>query len=74
MKAAGEPSGSTSSRAPRIVDHGLDLAAMAHDAIVFEQTLDVAPRETRDPVEIEIKKCRAKIVALARMVRQLSPD
>jgi hypothetical protein len=47
---------------------------MAHDAIVFEQTLDVAPRETRDPVEIEIKKRRAKIVALARMVRQLSPD
>jgi hypothetical protein len=26
----------------------------------------VAPRETRDSVEIEIEKCRAKIVALAK--------
>ena len=53
-------------RTPRIVDDGFDLAAMAHDAAVLEQALDVAPGEACDPVEIEIVKCRTEIVALGK--------
>ena len=65
MKAASEPSRSTSSRARlRVVDDRLDLAAMADDALVLEQALDVALREARDPVEIEVMEGGAEILAL----------
>src|SRR6185503_8654932 len=51
-------------RAFRVVDHRLDLAAMAHDAFVLEQPLDVARREARDAVEIEAVERGAEVLAL----------
>jgi hypothetical protein len=35
-------------------------------AFVFEQALDVAPCEARDPVEVKIVKCRTEVVALGK--------
>lgn len=60
-------------RPPRIVDNGLDLAAMADDAHVLEQTIEVALGEACYPVEVETVECCAEVLGLARMVRQLSP-
>src|SRR5262245_1424965 len=48
----------------RIVDDRFDLAAMADDAFILEQTADVALRETRYPVEIEIMERCAEVLAL----------
>lgn len=47
-----------------IVDDGLDLAAMADDAFILEQTVEVAPGEARYPVEVEIMKSCAKVLSL----------
>ena len=53
-------------RSLRVVDDGFDLAAMAHDTIVFQRTINVAPGQARNPAEIEVVKCRAEIVALGK--------
>src|SRR5712671_3095110 len=49
---------------PRIVDDGLDLAAVTDDPFVLEQTHDVALGEARDPVEIKIMEGGTEILAL----------
>ena len=49
---------------PRIVDDRLDLATVADDPFVLEQTSEVAPGEARYPVEIEIMEGGAEILAL----------
>jgi hypothetical protein len=47
-----------------LFDDSLDLSAMAYDAFILEQTLDVALDEARYAVEIEIVKRRAEVLAL----------
>jgi hypothetical protein len=44
----------------RVVDRRLDLAAMAHDAGVGEQPLDVAFAEARDALGVEAAKPRGR--------------
>jgi hypothetical protein len=39
---------------------------MADDALVLEQAIDVALREARYPVEIEVMECRAEILPLGK--------
>src|SRR4051794_16354790 len=51
-------------RATRVVDDGLYLPAVAHDAGVAEQTFHVARVETRELVELEITEGGAEVVAL----------
>src|SRR5262249_2621208 len=51
-------------RAPRVVDDGLDLSPMANDALVLEQSSDVAPGEARNRIEIEVVEGCTKILAL----------
>ncbi len=53
-------------RALRVVDRRFDLAAMADDARVAEQPLDVARLEPRDALELEIGEAFAKSLALAQ--------
>src|SRR5262249_17481091 len=48
-----------------VVDRALDLAAMPHDACVFEQTRDVARGEARDAVHVEVGERAPEVVALA---------
>src|SRR4029079_17237160 len=48
-------------RAARVVDDGLDLAAMAHDARVAQQALDVTCIESGHLVEIEILERGTKV-------------
>src|SRR6185369_2412290 len=43
-----------------------DLPAMADDARILEQTFDVAPGETRDPVEIEVVEGCTEVLALGQ--------
>src|SRR5690606_22748812 len=50
--------------AASIVDHGFDLAAVADDALVGEEALDVACGEPRDAVEIEVVEGGAEVLAL----------
>src|SRR5215471_14412248 len=52
--------------ASSIVDDGLDLAPMADDALILEQTVDVAPGEAREPVEVEMMKGCAEVLALGQ--------
>src|SRR5690606_19439517 len=52
--------------ASRVVDDGLDLAAVADDAFVIEQPVDVALGEARYPIEIETMKRHAEILALGK--------
>src|SRR5690349_11753032 len=52
-------------RAPRVVARRLDLAAMAYDARIGHEALDVAAREARDALVLEVRKRPAKRVALA---------
>ncbi len=67
MKAASEPSRLTSFLSPScIVDDRLDLAAMADDAFILEQAVDVALGETRYPAEIEIMEGGAEVLALGQ--------
>src|SRR5262249_30217990 len=47
---------------PGIVDDRLDLAAVADDPLVPEQTPDIAPGEACYPVEIEIMKGGTEIL------------
>jgi len=47
-----------------VVDGGVDLAAMAHDARVLEQAVDAATVEPRDRVDLEIGETRAEVFAL----------
>src|SRR3546814_2187340 len=47
-----------------IVDGGFDLAAMAHDAGILEQPLDIGFGESRDLAELETGKGGAEIVTL----------
>ena len=49
---------------PGIIDGCLDLAAVADDSFVFEQTIKVALGEVRYPVKIEIMEGGAEIPAL----------
>jgi hypothetical protein len=49
-----------------IVDDSRDLAAMADDALILEQTSNVALAEARDPVEIETMEGRAEVLALGK--------
>ena len=49
---------------PSVVDHRLDLAAMADDARVREQALDVARAEPGDPVDVEVVEGGAEVLAL----------
>src|ERR1051326_7543361 len=51
-------------RAPGIVDDGFDLSPMANDALVLQQSDDVAPGEARDRIEIEIMEGGTKVLAL----------
>jgi hypothetical protein len=57
-----------------VIDDCFDFSAMADDALILKKTLDVAPGETRDSVEVEIMEAARKFSRLARMVRQLRPD
>jgi len=47
-----------------VVDDRLDLAAMADDAVVLEQAIDIALGEARNPYEVEFVERRAEILAL----------
>ena len=48
-----------------VVDDSLDLAAMADDAVILEQAIDVTLSVARYPVEIEIMEGRAEGRALS---------
>ena len=66
-QAASEPNSSTSlARALGVVDGRDDLAAMADDAGIAEQALDILVGEGGDLVEIEAGEGLAKILALAQ--------
>src|SRR3954453_3455969 len=47
-------------------DRGLDLAAVAHDAGVVQEALDVALAETGDVLRVEAGEGRAEVVTLAQ--------
>jgi hypothetical protein len=51
-------------RPPCIVEDGLDLAAMADNALVLEQTIVVALGEACYPIEIESVEGCAEVLAL----------
>jgi hypothetical protein len=53
-------------RALRVVGDRFNLASVADDALVLDQALDVAFREPRDAVEVELMKRRAEVVALGQ--------
>ena len=47
----------------RVVDDGLDLPAVADDARILQESGDVALREAREHVEIEVAEGGAKVFA-----------
>ena len=49
--------------APRVVDGGLDLAAVAHDPRVLEQSVDVPRLETRDLSDVETREGCAEVLS-----------
>ena len=53
-------------RAGRIVDDGLDFAAMADDACVLQQALGILGREAGDFVEVEVTERGAEVFALGQ--------
>ena len=53
-------------RRPRVVDHGLDLAAVPDDPCVAEQPLDVALAEACDRVDVPAGERRSVTLALAQ--------
>ena len=52
--------------ARRVVDGRFDLAAMADDAGIGQQTFNVVPIEARHALRIEAGKRRAEVLALAQ--------
>ena len=46
-----------------VVDHGFDLAAVAHDTRVPQQALHIGLAELRHAMKIETRKGRAKVLA-----------
>ena len=61
------------SRSLGVIDDRFDLAAVAHDALVIEQTLNVWFGETRDRVEFEIVECRPEVLALGKNCAPAQP-
>lgn len=53
-------------RPPRIMNNRLDLAAMADDAFVSEQTVDVELRIACDPIEVKFMECRTEVLAFRK--------
>lgn len=47
-----------------IVDGSLDLAAVADDPRILEETIDISLREASDPIEIELVKHSAEVLPL----------
>ncbi|MET3758526.1 hypothetical protein ABID08_005908 [Rhizobium binae] len=53
-------------RSFRVVDDSIDFAAMADDALVLQESLDVGTIELRDTVEIESTEGRPEVLALGK--------
>src|SRR6185503_5878367 len=51
-------------RALGVVQRRLDLAAVAHDALVLQEPLDVALPEARHALEVEVGEGGAEVLAL----------
>lgn len=49
-----------------IRDDRFDLAAMANNALITEETFDITFRESRDPVEIEMMESGAEVITLGQ--------